>query len=278
MTTLFRSEGCAAVSLVFGNNLRILSLERHSLSRVAEELGIGRVQFQRYLRGESFPKPGLLDRICEYFCVDARILTQPVTERLLAEMRISRAAQAKGVDISKWLAGLIYVAPAEEYHHGPHSLTEGLYRVWRRSFAKPGKAVRVVVQVRSRDGVLCLRGFDSPKQYPPKYPPALREFRGLALRLRSNDYALMFFHTMPMRIISTSYIGQDHTVNRPGYWRGFTAVTRAELVDLPRASRVVFVKADPGAAEKVRLAHERLFWDFGDLPPEIAEELVRPGL
>ncbi|MBE2275464.1 MAG: helix-turn-helix transcriptional regulator [Rhodobacteraceae bacterium] len=248
------------------------------MSRAAEELGIGRVQFQRYLRGESFPKPGLLDRICDYFDVDARILTQPVTGRLLAEMRIARLAQSKGVDVSKWLAGLIHAAPTQDYHHGPHSLTDGLYRAWRRSFAKPDKAVRVLVQVSSRDGVLCLRGFDSPKQYPPKCPPAWREFRGLALRLKSNDYALMFFHNMPMRIISITYIGQDYTANRPDYWRGFTAITRGELVDVPRASRLVFVKADPGAAAKVRLAHEPLFWEFGELPPEIGEELTRTGL
>src|SRR5210317_2441722 len=34
----------------------------------------------RILNGESFPKPGLMKRICNYFQVDARILLQPLAE------------------------------------------------------------------------------------------------------------------------------------------------------------------------------------------------------
>lgn len=64
--------------LIFGQNLRILCKERGTLAKSADDLGISRVQMNRILDGESFPKPGLLKRACEVFDVDSRILLEPI--------------------------------------------------------------------------------------------------------------------------------------------------------------------------------------------------------
>ncbi|MFC3117489.1 helix-turn-helix domain-containing protein [Jhaorihella thermophila] len=65
---------------MFGANLRELSRQYPSISELTRQLGINRTQFNRYLSGESFPRPDVLDRICTFFGVDARILLEPVGE------------------------------------------------------------------------------------------------------------------------------------------------------------------------------------------------------
>jgi transcriptional regulator with XRE-family HTH domain len=59
---------------MFGANLRELSRRYASISDLSRRLDINRTQFNRYLSGESFPRPDVLDKICEFFGVDARIL------------------------------------------------------------------------------------------------------------------------------------------------------------------------------------------------------------
>lgn len=63
---------------MFGENLRQLSSTYASVSDLARQLGINRTQFNRYLSGESFPRPDVLARMCSFFKVDARVLLEPV--------------------------------------------------------------------------------------------------------------------------------------------------------------------------------------------------------
>ena len=63
---------------MFGANLRILAKKYPSISELSRQLKINRTQFNRYLSGESSPRPDVLDRICAFFEVDARILLEPV--------------------------------------------------------------------------------------------------------------------------------------------------------------------------------------------------------
>ena len=84
--------------LIFGRNLRQLCKRVGTIAEVADHLDVNRVQMNRILNGESFPKPGLMKRICDYFQVDARILLQPLSElengvpsSLKANMRMAAA-------------------------------------------------------------------------------------------------------------------------------------------------------------------------------------------
>jgi len=60
-------------------NLRILTQDL-VVSRICRHAKIHRTQFNRYLTGESFPRPDVLDRICRFFEVDANILLRPLDE------------------------------------------------------------------------------------------------------------------------------------------------------------------------------------------------------
>lgn len=70
----------AELRRMFGANLRHLAQQYPSVSELCRQLGINRTQFNRYLGGESFPRPDVLDRICRFFEVDARILLRPLDE------------------------------------------------------------------------------------------------------------------------------------------------------------------------------------------------------
>ena len=77
-------SGPAELRGIFGANLRQLALKFPSVAGLCRQLGINRTQFNRYLSGESFPRPDVLHRICVFFDVDARILLEPVADILPA--------------------------------------------------------------------------------------------------------------------------------------------------------------------------------------------------
>lgn len=79
-TTKFSADDPAALRGIFGANLRRLSEIYPSVAGLCRELGINRTQFNRYLSGESFPRPDVLYQICSFFDVDARILLEPVED------------------------------------------------------------------------------------------------------------------------------------------------------------------------------------------------------
>ncbi|NVO55572.1 helix-turn-helix transcriptional regulator [Rhodobacteraceae bacterium B1Z28] len=76
MTDDIRSP--AEIRAMFGSNLRRLARQYPTVSELCRQLGINRTQFNRYLSGESVPRPDVLDRICRFFDVDARILLKPL--------------------------------------------------------------------------------------------------------------------------------------------------------------------------------------------------------
>lgn len=78
MTNTLRSP--ADLRSMFGANLRRLAKRYPSVSELCRQLGINRTQFNRYLSGESFPRPDVLDRMCRFFEVDARILLHPLED------------------------------------------------------------------------------------------------------------------------------------------------------------------------------------------------------
>ena len=70
----------ADIRAVFSQNLKELMGASPNVSALCRELSLNRTQFNRYLAGESFPRPDILQKICLYFGLDARILLQPFSE------------------------------------------------------------------------------------------------------------------------------------------------------------------------------------------------------
>ena len=73
--------------------MRELCKRTGTIAEVADHLSVNRVQMSRILNDESFPKPGLMKRICDHFSVNARILLEPLAD-LEAEHQNQNAGKA----------------------------------------------------------------------------------------------------------------------------------------------------------------------------------------
>ena len=123
------------VRSVFGRNLRQLCAGGPSISALCQDIGINRTQFNRYLSGEAFPRPDILERICTHFEVDARILLEPL-ETIRADWRLRAALRLRDIAMPP---------QARPFDH--YLMPDGIYRFWRKSFSHPGKYVTGLWQV-----------------------------------------------------------------------------------------------------------------------------------
>ena len=64
----------ADIRAVFSQNLIELMGASPNVSALCRDLALNRTQFNRYLAGESFPRPDILQKNCLHFGLDARIL------------------------------------------------------------------------------------------------------------------------------------------------------------------------------------------------------------
>jgi transcriptional regulator with XRE-family HTH domain len=69
-----------SVCNIFAHNLSKLIAPDLNLAQLCRELQVHRTQLHRFLKGESIPRPDVLERICNHFDLDARILTSPLED------------------------------------------------------------------------------------------------------------------------------------------------------------------------------------------------------
>lgn len=213
---------------IFGANLRRLSADYPSVSSLCRELGINRTQFNRYLSGESFPRPDVLHRICTFFGTDARILLepyealQPVGERLLNHPEISAFL---GDYATKFDSAL---------------LPSGLYRFSRRSFIDAARAVMGIALIYRRDGYTFMRGYEAPSALAHQgvsASPASREFRGLCLSLEDGIAILV---SRRNAVTCTFNFLTRVAAFDQSFWDGYAARTIREAIGGQRANRMVY--------------------------------------
>jgi transcriptional regulator with XRE-family HTH domain len=212
---------------MFGANLRVLSQDYPSISDLARKLGINRTQFNRYLSGESFPRPDVLDRICTFFKVDARILLEPVD-------CLSPTADAL---TSPFLAD--YVG------QGLHQVTEdvfpsGFYRFSRKSFLDEDVFVLGLLFVFRRNGATFVRGYESREAMRAQGLPndsRAREYRGLALREESG--VTMLISRKGTMTCSFNFLSRVASFNN-NFWVGYSTRTIPETLSSSRALRLVY--------------------------------------
>ncbi len=158
---------------MFGANLRRLARRYPSVSELCRQLGINRTQFNRYLAGESFPRPDVLDRICRFFNVDARILLKPLDD-------IESPAEHPASEIiDRFLAAGAETALAPGFYHaietGPGTRHQALHRL---------------LFVRRIRHCTLLRGYE-PRGLMPEKPAPAREVQGIVSHTGAQVCALM---------------------------------------------------------------------------------------
>lgn len=160
---------------MLGENLRQLVSGYPSVSEVCRRLGINRTQFNRYLSGESFPRPDVLDRICRFFGIDARILLTP-----LSEIPKTESAPLPPSLLKFFATGQL---KREET-----LLCSGFHHVIETHPAEPRHTCHLLLFARNQGSHATVRAFDP---VTPGATPASRELRGLAVRSGTTTQIMM---------------------------------------------------------------------------------------
>ncbi|MEO0400951.1 MAG: helix-turn-helix transcriptional regulator [Pseudomonadota bacterium] len=212
---------------MFGANLRILAKSYPSISELSRQLGINRTQFNRYLSGESFPRPDVLARICAFFGVDARVLLEPVE------------AISKSDDL---LTGPFL----EDYiGAGVEDVDEavfptGFYRFSRRSFLDSDRFVSGLVRVFRQGRATFIRGYEARAAMTAQGLPLTREareFRGMVMQQEEGVAALI--SRRGAMTASFNFLNRVTSFEN-NYWVGYVARTVRETPDGDRVVRMVY--------------------------------------
>ncbi|WP_254054545.1 helix-turn-helix transcriptional regulator [Roseovarius sp. EL26] len=218
----------AALRKVFGENLRALCAQHPSVAGICRELKINRTQFNRYLSGESFPRPDVLSQICHYFGVDARILLEPIN-----------SLKARNIDLLNHpvLSGFFGSGPV---HVDDKIFPSGFYRFVRRSFIDDDQFVLGLVYVKRDAGYTFLRGYeprDALRMQGLSTHPQSREYRGMVMRQEDGIMAIVS-HRNSMSC-SFNFLTQE-TSFQSNLWEGYATRTTREQVTGRRATRMVY--------------------------------------
>ncbi|WP_233270512.1 helix-turn-helix domain-containing protein [Chachezhania sediminis] len=216
---------------MLGDNLRLLTRSRGSVSQLSRELGINRTQFNRYLSGESFPRPDVLQRICSYFDVDARVILEPV------DGLAARDDLLGGPFLGDYVGAGVANVPETLF-------PSGFYRFTRRSFANQSLFLVGLLHVTRNGGYTFVRGYESRdamrRQNLPTDPPT-REYRGYASR--HEDGIVLITSRKNAMTSSFNYLSRAASFNN-NFWVGYTTRTVPETADSPRATRLVYELLD----------------------------------
>ena len=249
---------------MLGDNLRHLSQRAPSISALCRELGINRTQYNRYLAGESFPRPDVLHRICDYFNLDARILLEPVADIADLDSGILRNPA-----IADYLGGASHLVTERD-------LPSGFYRFARRSFLDDKMYVRGLIYVFRSRGSTFLKGFeakDAMRQQGLSLDPANREFRGAVMPQEDGLAALV--SRRGATTTSFNYLARIPSFEN-NFWVGYVTRTVRENVAGRRVERLVYEYLGNAMKDVLPAARGAGFCAEDDLLP-YQRNLLKPG-
>ncbi|WP_299962188.1 helix-turn-helix transcriptional regulator [uncultured Roseobacter sp.] len=247
---------------MFGANLRVLSSDYPSVSALARDLGINRTQYNRYLSGESFPRPDVLARICDFFSVDARVLLESVDD-----IRAGNDPAASAY-MSEFMGTGVQVVSEE-------ALPSGFYQFARRSFVNNDEYARGVVLIKRQGENTFLRGFEPKIAMAMQGIPAdakAREYRGFVMNIE-DGFAVTVARRNAMTA-SFNYLSRV-TSFQNNFWVGYVARTVRENSASVRMTRLVYEYIGTEIARILPLARRSGFCKLEDLMP-FHQRLLQP--
>lgn len=269
-------------SMVFAHNLRKLCEQSTSIAQVARDLDISKVQMNRFLKGSSLPKPAVLQRVCDYFGLDARILLEPINDEEL----ILLAPTTRAPDVGKRFAntltiaqrsGFEYILSPSAYQGDADYLPSGLYLWWRRSLSRKDTILQIPIRVSIHRGAHVVRGYD-PRDYNlgglrPSNAARDREFRGLVVRHVVGMSMLIHARDRNDSILFSYYSRTGHL--GPDLYSGYATLTRPYAPGLGRVAPSLIKRLTGAEANPVRLARLPSFVAPEALPDLVAAELSK---
>jgi transcriptional regulator with XRE-family HTH domain len=238
-----------------GANLRELAKSTDSISALCRDLGINRTQFNRYLSGESFPRPDVLFKICNYFKVDARIILEP-----LSNIGKDSTALLTHAEIAEFLTPGVSQLPEQMFPNG-------FYQFARHSFLDETQFIRGLVYVYRKDDAAFLRGFEAKEAMLQQGLPTnakTREFRGILLAQEGGIAGLVSRRNS----LTTSFNFLAKIASfQNNHWVGYTVRTVRESMTGTRVARLVYEYLGRDTAKVLAAARQAGFCSVDDLVP-----------
>ncbi len=157
------------INNVFAKNLVTLFGEQHTITSLSRDLNIHRNQLQRFVEGTSVPKPDILHRICQFFEVDARILTE----------RLEDLQSSDHDALPNFLLDAVKPVPKDMF-------PDGFYEEWRELHTSPKRFVREIMHVKTIKGIrhtkVITRNLVIAPDGMPTEMAGIRTYLGVALR------------------------------------------------------------------------------------------------
>lgn len=251
------------IRAIFGRNLRQLCEQGQPVTTICREIGINRTQFNRYLAGESFPRPDILARICSHFGVDARILLEPLDElnRTLPDPMLMELRD-------KLLIGRTRPVDAD-------ILPDAMYRFWRKSFMFQGKIVTNVALIRTRGDVTLFKGFEENLLAKQENPNA-RRFPHLAyfglVRQHVDGVSIYCQDRQNQSNINFFEFGLEGNMR---FYPGFSLLVRRRIDGMNRMTAAVLERLPNDPALWRSVAREETMRDIDTAPPIVQRALTR---
>lgn len=269
-------------SKVLGVNLRKLCESRKSISAVAAELEISRIQFTRYLNGESFPKPAVFKRIVEYFNVGADIYIDLLTEEQLAASYAGQQADKPLSQAYTAMQGYEYALTGRACFGALPRLPNECVIMWRRSYSQPEKYFSMLVKFGVCNGCKIVRGYEPAVQSPQLFVgfdrladlPLVntREIRGIVME-SGEGFLITYFPPRPRVTIGSSYIHLDPEWADLGLLPGVSMLNRLGKDGLELFSNTVLEFIPQKLSEIVRRGRGCGFHSENEVPDKIIDYL-----
>lgn len=245
----------AEIRAIFGENLRKLCIRTGSIAALCRELKINRTQFNRYLSGESFPRPDVLAKICLHFNIDARILLQPVETLENHEMSDLLASE---------LGPFFDLKSARV---GTDNLPSGFYRFSRKSFLESDRFIQGLILIYRKGNLTFGRGMEAKEAMRQQGLPVdrhAREFKGLFVQQEGGITAVM--SRRGSLTVSFNYLSKVPSFEN-NYWVGYATRTVPEAINATRATRMVYEYIGPFGKDVLDAARLAGFCDVTKLRP-----------
>lgn len=267
---------------IFGQNLRKLCRRDGTPSATARALGISHVQMHRYLRGESYPKPAELVKICRHFGVDARILTDLIAEGAetapgFLDVSVQSQAQRRLLDAVR------FAAPEQDLMPDHSPLRAGFYLGWASSLAYPGKVTRNLYKVQIVNGVRTVRTHDPIELFPDLIAarsgiawrsPRQREARGAALT-NKEGVSVLFVCPPPASWVSMLFLAPAPSSNGK-LLTGIELFCRQEYAGVNRIARIVWDPLPSVFSALMKAARLPAWFEMDQVPPHVRSILELP--
>ncbi|WP_039019484.1 helix-turn-helix domain-containing protein [Halocynthiibacter namhaensis] len=265
------------IAHVFAANLRRLTDQVGNISEVARLLDINRAQYNRYLNSEAYPKPAILDRICKFFNVDARILTHPLNPDDVHDLP-QPALNNTASEINRyweqaahWLPGEKSAAPSLE------EISDGMHLFWRPSMAQLDRYVCSPLHIKSQRGIRTIKMYDVKSTYLMSHTtlPKDREYRGVALR-QNHGLVMLLFPSSSVATMAMVNLTKDHGISTQ-FVAGHLTLPRAEMPNRRRTTPCLLQRLPVQPRSIVTAAHNSRYYTKEELPADIGAMLTEAG-